>query len=168
MAVRGAQLTYGARRVSRGRFRVGGYRAFQPEFMDGRPRSSVTILSQAVRTSGAPAGGAAPPNVRLTRSVDRLEGRARRPLASHASTSKSALSPARQRINSSCQRARPTPGTAPRARTYRRQPVVIQLQSSRSAAAPRAAGGGEGAPSPEMASPVPLAQVRELHLHLMR
>lgn len=31
-----------------------------------------------------------------------------------------------------------------------------------------AAGGGEVAPSPEMASPVPLAQVRELHLHPMR
>src|ERR1700730_15123531 len=41
----------------------------------------------------------------------RPEGRARRPLASQASTSKSALSPARHRINSSCQRARPTPGT---------------------------------------------------------
>ena len=39
------------------------------------------------------------------------EGRARRPLASQASTSKSTLSPARHRINSSCQRARPTPGT---------------------------------------------------------
>jgi hypothetical protein len=42
MAVRGAQLTYGARRVSRRRFRVGGYQAFQPEFMDGRPRSSIS------------------------------------------------------------------------------------------------------------------------------
>src|ERR1700732_4885760 len=70
MAVRGAQLSYGARRVSRGRFRVGGYRAFQPEFMDGRPRSSAMILSQVVRTSGASAGGAAPPNVLLSRSVD--------------------------------------------------------------------------------------------------
>ena len=38
--------------------------------MDGRPRSSATILSQAVRTSGASAGGAAPPNVLLSRSVD--------------------------------------------------------------------------------------------------
>jgi hypothetical protein len=41
----------------------------------------------------------------------RPEGRARRPLASQASTSKSALSPARLRINSSCHRGRPTPGT---------------------------------------------------------
>ena len=41
----------------------------------------------------------------------RLEGRARRPLASQASTSKSALSPARHRINSSCHLGRPTPGT---------------------------------------------------------
>ncbi len=41
----------------------------------------------------------------------RPEGRARRPFASQASTSKSALSPARQRISSSCHRARPTPGT---------------------------------------------------------
>ena len=31
-----------------------------------------------------------------------------------------------------------------------------------------AAGGGEVAPSPEMPPPVALAQVRELHLHLMR
>jgi hypothetical protein len=69
-AVRGAQLTYGARRVSRGCFRVVGYRAFQPEFMDGRPRSSATILPYAVRTSGASAGGAAPPNFLLSRSVD--------------------------------------------------------------------------------------------------
>src|SRR3984893_3194796 len=72
MAVRGVQLAYGARRVSRGRFRVGGYRAFQPELMDGRPRSSATILSQAVRTSGASAGGAAPPDFLLTRSVDQV------------------------------------------------------------------------------------------------
>jgi Bacterial regulatory helix-turn-helix protein, lysR family len=70
MAGRGAQLTHGARRISRGRFRVGGYRAFRPEFMDGRPRSSATTRSQAVRTSGASAGGAAPPNVLLSRSVD--------------------------------------------------------------------------------------------------
>ena len=41
----------------------------------------------------------------------RSEGRARRPFASQASTSNSALSPARQRISSSCHRARPTPGT---------------------------------------------------------
>src|SRR3984893_6317615 len=72
MAVRGAQLSYGARRVSRGRFRVGGYRAFQPEFMDGRPRSSATVLSQAVRTIGASAGGAAPPNILLSRSMDQV------------------------------------------------------------------------------------------------
>jgi hypothetical protein len=40
------------------------------------------------------------------------EGRARRPLASHASNSKFADSPrARHRINSTSQRARPTPGT---------------------------------------------------------
>lgn len=37
------------------------------------------------------------------------EGRATRPLASHASTVKSALSPARHRISSRCQRARPIP-----------------------------------------------------------
>src|ERR1700730_9958375 len=39
--------------------------------MDGRPRSPASILSQAVRTSGASAGGAAAPNVLLSRSVDR-------------------------------------------------------------------------------------------------
>jgi hypothetical protein len=43
-------LRTAARRVSRRRFRAGGYRAFQPEFMDGRPRSSATILPQEVRT----------------------------------------------------------------------------------------------------------------------
>jgi hypothetical protein len=47
MAVRGAQLMYGTRRVSRRRFRVGVYRAFQPEFMDGRPRPSATRSGRA-------------------------------------------------------------------------------------------------------------------------
>src|ERR1700730_10533691 len=38
--------------------------------MDCRPRSSATILSQTVRTGGASAEGAAPPNVLLSWSVD--------------------------------------------------------------------------------------------------
>src|ERR1700731_1313348 len=38
--------------------------------MDGRPRSSATVLSQAVRTIGASAGGAAPPNILLSRPLD--------------------------------------------------------------------------------------------------
>jgi hypothetical protein len=41
-----------------------------------------------------------------------VEARARRPLASHASNSKVAAPPPRQRISSSPQRARPIPGTA--------------------------------------------------------
>ena len=50
------------------------------------------------------------------------EGRARRPLPSQASTSKSALSPARHRISSTSQRARPTPGGRQRRRRQRRDP----------------------------------------------
>src|SRR5580704_1721710 len=50
MAVRDAQLTYGARRVSRRRFRVGGYRAL----LD--PLSQVGASGQRLRPASQPTG----------------------------------------------------------------------------------------------------------------
>jgi hypothetical protein len=72
-------------------------------------------------------------------------------LASQASTSKSALSPARQRINSSCHRARPTPGTGNGAEgsAPTRQRVTDAVGCPKSAAsgvaAPAADGEADGA-----------------------
>jgi hypothetical protein len=46
------------RRVSRGGFRVGSYRAFQPEFMDGRPRNrcSLQLCSRSLLSSRSRVG----------------------------------------------------------------------------------------------------------------
>jgi hypothetical protein len=66
---------------------------------------------------GRPAPAASPHQARrrpTSAEADRSAnsaGRARRPWTSHASTTKSALPPARHRINSSSHRARPTPGS---------------------------------------------------------
>src|ERR1700710_359843 len=80
------------------------------------PRHSLR-LPRAVAQSGGKAK-AAPPHQALRppscAGADRSAnsaGKARRPAASHALTTKSALSTARHRINSSSHRARPTPGT---------------------------------------------------------
>lgn len=79
-----------------------------------------------MRTSGASAGGAVSASFRLRRSVGQVGRNSDTTLGIGASTSKSALSPARQRISSTSQRARPTPGTGSGAegRTETRQRVV--------------------------------------------
>ena len=66
----------------------------------------------------------------------RSAGRARRPVPSHASSSKSALSPARARISSTSQRCRPTPGTGSGAEgsTEMRQRVVAAVGCPKSIA----------------------------------
>jgi hypothetical protein len=76
------------------------------------------LLDGIERTEQRQLAQAASPHQALRRpscaGADRLAksaGKARRPWTSHASTTKSALSPARHRINSSSHRARPTPGT---------------------------------------------------------
>ena len=80
-----------------------------------RPRWPRT--PRAVVPSGRPAPAASPHQARTRPSCAEADrsaksaGKARRPWTSHASTTKSALSPARHRINSSSHRARPTPGT---------------------------------------------------------
>ena len=105
MAVRGAELTYGARRVSRGRFKSGVTQLSSRNIW-------VVVPGLRLRYSHKRSGRAAPqrpPGLAqclLAGPWTRPEGRARRPFASQASTSKSALSPARHRSNSIYHRAR--------------------------------------------------------------
>jgi hypothetical protein len=99
-----------------------------PAGMDGAPQAP-RVVSCRMEAAMAAAVGDLPvvheareaaPIFRLSRSVGQVA--ARRPWASHASNSKSALSPARPRMSSMCHRA---PSTAARAFSRTRPGVVV-------------------------------------------
>ena len=117
-----------------------------PACRDEGPRARAAALaavttrrgpSRPTRTSGASGGGAAAPSLRRSRSVGQV-GRKSETTRWHRTppASKSAHSPARLRISSTSQRARPMPGTGSGAdgRAVTRQRVTDAVGCPKSAA----------------------------------